>query len=62
METTSVKSEARLLVEDLPETATWEDLMYRIYVRQAIETGLVELDAGQGIPEEEVWKEFDSPK
>ena len=62
METTNVKSEAHRLVEDLPETATWEDLMYRIYVRQAIEAGLEDSRAGRLVPEEEVWKEFDLPQ
>ncbi len=60
MENTTVKSEARRLVDELPETATWEDLMYRIYVRQTIEQGIKEIDAGHGIPDEEVWKEFES--
>jgi predicted transcriptional regulator len=62
MEDTNVKSAARGLVEDLPETATWEDLMYRIYVRQAIEAGMEDSRAGRVVPEEEVWKEFDLPQ
>jgi len=62
MENVNVKSEARRLVEDLPDTATWEDLMYRIYVRQAIEAGLEDSHAGRLVPEEEVWKEFDQPQ
>ena len=61
MENTTVKAEARRLVEDLPETATWEDLMYRIYVRQTIEAGLEDSRTGRLVPEEEVWKEFDVP-
>ena len=36
MSVSDVKHEARRLVDDLPEDATWEDLMYRIYVRQVI--------------------------
>jgi hypothetical protein len=35
-----IKPVAHRLVHDLPENATWDDLMYRIYVRQAIEAGL----------------------
>ena len=42
-----VKHEARRLVEQLPEDATWEDLMYRIYVRQAVETGLRDAEEGR---------------
>lgn len=42
-----LKEEAQHLVEQLPESATWEDLMYRIYVRQAIDAGLADSDAGR---------------
>lgn len=62
MENASVKSEAHRLVDGLPETATWEDLMYRIYVRQSIEAGLEDSRAGRVVPEEEVWKEFELPQ
>jgi hypothetical protein len=40
MKPMSVKEEAQRLIEDLGEDATWDDLMYRIYVRQSIEAGL----------------------
>jgi predicted transcriptional regulator len=54
MENASVKSEAHRLVDELPDKATWDDLMYRIYVRQAIKAGLEDSRAGRVIPEEEV--------
>jgi len=38
-ETSTIKEEARRLDEQLPDDATWEDLMYEIYVRQSIEEG-----------------------
>ena len=41
----NVKDEAKKLVERLPETATWDDLAYEIYVRQAIDAGLADADA-----------------
>ena len=34
----TVKEEAADLVEQLPENATWDDLMYRIYVHQKLST------------------------
>ena len=37
MQIIDVKEEAHHLLEKLPENATWDDLMYKIYVRQAIE-------------------------
>jgi len=41
MQTESIKKQAYRLLDTLPDSATWEDLMYRIYVRQAIEAGLI---------------------
>jgi predicted transcriptional regulator len=58
MESTKVKHEARRLVEELPEDATWDDLMYRIYVRQAIEAGLRDSDAGRTVNVDEVRARF----
>jgi hypothetical protein len=47
MATVHAKEQARQLVEELPEGATWDDLMYKIYVRQAIEAGIADSDAGR---------------
>lgn len=52
------KVEARRLVDDLPEDATWDDLMYRIYVRQAIEAGLEDSEAGRVVSVEEARARF----
>lgn len=54
----NVKDEARKLVETLPEDVTWDDLMYRIYVRQSIEKGLADSEAGRVIDTEEIRKRF----
>jgi len=62
MKTASVKKEAHRLVEDLPEDATWDDLMYRIYVRQAIEAGIRDADAGRVVDVDEVRARFGLPK
>lgn len=55
---TNVKAEARRLIEELPENATWEDLMYQIYVRQAIEAGLEDSLAGRTIDASDVRAKF----
>lgn len=54
----SIKEEARRLVERLPESATWDDLMHEIYVRKAVESGLADSEAGRTTPVEEVRKRF----
>ena len=45
----NIKPDAKLLVESLPESATWDDLAYEIYVRQAMEIGLADAAAGRTI-------------
>lgn len=54
MSTSNFKDEARRLVDQLPADATWEDLQYEIYVRQAIESGLRDSDAGRTLSSAEV--------
>lgn len=43
----NIKPDARRLVESLPDSATWDDLAYEVYVRQAIEAGLADAAAGR---------------
>ena len=40
MQAEGVKKQAHRIVDRLPEKATWDDLMYRLYVRQTIEKGM----------------------
>jgi predicted transcriptional regulator len=54
----NIKQEARRLVEKLPEDATWDDLVYQIYVRQAIEAGLEDSEAGRTVDVKEVRARF----
>lgn len=58
MQPVSIKEEARRLVEHLPDQATWDDLMHKIYVRQAIEAGLEDSNAGRTTGVSEVRKKF----
>ena len=58
MGSVNIKSDARRLVEALPDGATWDDLMYEIYVRQAIEAGLEDSKAGRTVDVKEVRAKF----
>jgi predicted transcriptional regulator len=49
----NIKADARELVEALPDTATWDDLAYEVYVRQAVATGLVDAEAGRMVSHED---------
>ena len=61
MTTPNIKQEAHRLIDELPEDATWEDLMHSIYVRQAIERGLQDSDAGRTLDVKEVRARFGLP-
>ena len=54
----TVKTEAEQLIRDLPEQASWDDLMYEIHVRQKIEQGLRAADASRVVTHEEVRRRF----
>ena len=43
----NIKAEAHRLVDNLSDSASWDDLAYEVYVRQAIDAGLVDADAGR---------------
>ncbi len=58
MQLTKVKQAAYHLIENLPEDATWDDLMYKIYVHQAIEAGLKDSQTGRSVDVKEVRARF----
>jgi Tfp pilus assembly protein PilO len=62
MEARNIKEAAKRLIEQLPEDSTWDDLMYEIYVRQAVEAGLADSQAERGLSVEEVRKRFGLPE
>lgn len=55
----TVKESAIDVVQRLPDECSWDDVMYRIYVRQKIEAGIADADAGRKTPHDEVFKEFE---
>jgi hypothetical protein len=61
MPAATIKEEARRLIEHLPEDATWDDLLYEIYVRQSIEAGLEDCRQGRVIPGAEFRKRLGLP-
>ncbi len=57
-----IKSRVRDAIESLPDNATWDDVMYRLYVRQKIEAGLHDVESGNTLPVSEVRKRFGLPE
>ena len=53
-----IKTRVRETIESLPDDATWDEVMYRLYVRQKIEAGLKDIETGNTLPVSEVRKRF----
>ena len=50
----SVKQEAIKTLNFLPETATWDDAMYALYIKQQVAEGLNDVREGNILSHEEV--------
>jgi predicted transcriptional regulator len=61
-EVASVREELRRIVELLPDDATWDDVVYQVYVHQAIEAGLKDCQAGRTVSVEEVRRRLGLPR
>ena len=54
----TTKEIALKTIEQLPESASWEDIQERINFIVGVRKGLRQLDEGQGIPHDKVKEEF----
>ena len=56
MDTTSddIKTAARQLIDSLPVGASWEDVMYGVWVRQCIDAGIAVAECGDVVSVEDV--------
>jgi hypothetical protein len=61
MSARNIKEEAKRLLERLPDDLTWDQLMHEIYVRQSIEAGLADSQAGKVVEVREVRERFGLP-
>ena len=50
----TAKEEVRKLLDQLPEDSSYEDIQYHIYVREKIQKGLEDVEAGRTLSQEEV--------
>ena len=53
-----IKADAHRMIDDLPDDATWDDIMDRIYVRQSIESGIKDAETNNVVDVEEVRRRF----
>jgi hypothetical protein len=49
-----LKEEARKIIEDIPENANWDDLIYQFFVSKKLDKAIEEMKDDKLIPHEEV--------
>jgi predicted transcriptional regulator len=54
----TTKKQTLHIVKKLPKKATWDDIMFEIFVRKKIEDGIQAADEGRVVPHEVVKKRF----
>jgi predicted transcriptional regulator len=52
----TAKQAARQIIELLPEQASWDDIMYELYVKQKIENGIKAVEEGRVLSHDEAKK------
>ena len=55
----SAKDEVRALLDRLPDSVTLEDIAYHLEVVIKVLEAEAQLDHGQGIPDDEVFRQFE---
>ena len=53
-----VREEAQKLIDAMPEEASWDDLIYQMYVRKKIAKGIEAAEQGHVVAHDEVKKQF----
>ena len=51
-----VKDEAKKMIDRLPDNATWDDIMYELYVKKKIAGGLKAAEEGRVVSHEDAKK------
>jgi predicted transcriptional regulator len=50
------KDEAKKIIDNMPEQATWDDVMYQIYVKKKIDESLKAAEEGRTLLHDDVKK------
>lgn len=56
--TTNIKESLHSIADQMPEDATWKDVIYEAYTRQEIEEGLAEARRGEFASDDKVTSTF----
>lgn len=56
--TEDIRPAAHQLIDTLPVDASWDDVMYRVYVRQCIDAGIEDANHGRVVDIDDVRQKF----
>jgi predicted transcriptional regulator len=51
-----IKDEAKKMIDRLPDNATWDDIMYELYVKKKIDGGLKAAEEGRVVSHKDAKK------
>ena len=55
----SAKEEVMQLLKELPDSSTFEEIQYHLYVRQKIQRGIKDVEEGRAYTQEEMEKRME---
>lgn len=50
----TAKDAARQVIDQLSDQAGWDEIMYELYVKQKLEAGLADIEAGRTVSHDQV--------
>jgi len=56
----SAKDVARQILDGLPEDCSLQEIQYRLYVRQMVEEGRQDVEAGRVVSQEEIERDLET--
>jgi len=58
MQSTNIKETAHQLIDQLPDDASWEKVLYILQVRRDVEAGLADVEAGRVVKTEQLRRDL----
>ena len=58
----SIKNDAHRLIDQLPDSASWDELMEQIWIRRSIEAGLTDSEANRTTPVGDIRDSYGLPE
>tara|TARA_R110001592_G_scaffold347466_2_gene641010 strand:+ start:5461 stop:5655 length:195 start_codon:yes stop_codon:yes gene_type:complete len=62
IQTENAKTVAHQLIDQLPDDADWEKILYTLQIRKDIEAGLADVEVGRVVTTEQLRKDLDFNK